>query len=169
MLVGSHASSAYGEPRATADVDIVIRMEPGDIPVLGRAFPEPHYYFNAGSAQEAIQHGTQFNIIHREMGHKVDFMIARMDLYGRHQIARKVRIEVMAGVEGFAASPEDIIINKMLFYREGGIDKHLRDIAGILKVTKSIDRAYIEQWLDEFEIREIWDAICNRLEQDRGN
>ena len=37
--------------------------------------------------------------------------------------------------EGYTARPEDLIISKMLYYREGGSEKHLRDITGMLKVS----------------------------------
>ena len=52
----------------------------------------------------------------------------------------------------------------MEFYREGGSDKHLRDITGILKVSGEwIDEAYIVEWADRMELRPIWDAIKRRL------
>ncbi|RPJ03448.1 MAG: hypothetical protein EHM31_00745 [Candidatus Aminicenantes bacterium] len=39
-------------------------------------------------------------------------------------------------------TPEDVILKKMVFYRDGGSDKHLRDIAGILKISSdAIDLA----------------------------
>ncbi len=35
----------------------------------------------------------------------------------------------------------------MEFYREGGSDKHLRDIASMLAISGSqIDRAYVDRW-----------------------
>lgn len=48
-------------------------------------------------------------------------------------------IDIVAGI----AAPEDVIIKKMEYYREGGSEKHLRDITGILLTTGAdIDRPY---------------------------
>jgi hypothetical protein len=47
---------------------------------------------------------------------------------------------------GVLSSPEDAILKKMEFFKAGGSDKHLRDIAGVLKMSgQEIDRPYIEQ------------------------
>ena len=52
----------------------------------------------------------------------------------------------------------------MDFYREGGSDKHLRDIAGTLKISGSkIDRAYITQWAEKLGLAEIWEALQQRV------
>ena len=41
----------------------------------------------------------------------------------------------------------------------GGSDKHLRDIAGILKVSRGqIDMEYIDQWAATLGVAEIWEA-----------
>lgn len=60
------------------------------------------------------------------------------------------------------ASPEDVILKKMEYYREGGSDKHLRDIAGILKISGAqIDRAYIEDWASRLGVSEIWRQVSD--------
>ena len=62
------------------------------------------------------------------------------------------------------ASPEDVIIKKMEYYREGGSEKHLRDITGILKVSAGeIDQAYIVEWAERLGLAPIWTAIQQRL------
>jgi hypothetical protein len=67
-------------------------------------------------------------------------------------------------VTAFVASPEDVIIGKMLYYREGGSEKHLRDITGILKVSgDQVDRAYVARWAAELGVTEIWQAVLRRL------
>ena len=67
------------------------------------------------------------------------------------------------------ASPEDVIIKKMEFYRDGGSEKHLRDITGILKISgDAVDRNYISEWAKRLELTDIWDAILKRLEERRS-
>ncbi len=165
MIVGSYATSLYGDPRYTQDIDIVVRLERGDIPVLERAFPEPEYYLSAAAADDAITRSTQFNVIHAGSGNKLDFMIAHRDLWGREQISRRVKRRFLSDLEAHVASPEDLIISKMRYFKEGTSDKHLRDIAGMLKVSNElIDRAYVEKWATHFDLMDIWEAILDRVE-----
>lgn len=50
-----------------------------------------------------------------------------------HGFSRAVRTRLQPGWEAMFSSPEDSIVSKMEFFREGGSEKHLRDIAGILR------------------------------------
>ena len=61
------------------------------------------------------------------------------------------------------ASPEDVIVKKMEFFRLGESEKHIRDICGILRTQGGkIDRAYIQHWAARLGLTEIWDAILER-------
>ena len=66
------------------------------------------------------------------------------------------------GVSVPVASPEDIILMKLRYFAAGGSDKHLRDIAGILRVMRErIDRDYIDRWALELGVMEQWRAVSN--------
>ena len=57
-----------------------------------------------------------------------------------------------------------MILKKLEFYREGGSEKHLRDIAGILKVRgEMVDRAYIESWAEQLGVAEGWKLLKDRV------
>ncbi len=43
MVTGAVAAIAYGEPRLTNDVDLVMRLEPGDAPALQSAYASAEY------------------------------------------------------------------------------------------------------------------------------
>ena len=75
-------------------------------------------------------------------------------------------MRILPDTEGYTASPEDIIISKMKYYRQGGSEKHLRDITGIVKVSgKDVDFKYIANWAEKLELSEIWEAILRRVEK----
>jgi hypothetical protein len=59
------------------------------------------------------------------------------------------------------APPEHVIIGKLEFYREGGSEKHLRDIRGMLAVT-DIDEAFLEKEIAARGLHEAWRAAENR-------
>jgi hypothetical protein len=165
LFVGSLASSAYGEPRYTADIDIVVDLVPEQIESLCAAFPAPDYYVSRDAAIDAARRRRQFNVIHTLSANKIDFMISRGDAWSQNQLARRRREQILAGIEGFTASPEDIIISKMIYYREGRSEKHTRDITGMLKVSgDEIDREYITDWAERLGLTDIWTIILARLE-----
>ncbi|MFM9960057.1 MAG: hypothetical protein ACKV2Q_02395 [Planctomycetaceae bacterium] len=69
-------------------------------------------------------------------------------------------------VDGFSASPEDIILSKMRYYKEGGSEKHLRDIAGILCVWAiDVDRDYIANWAQRLKVSDVWESVLRRVAQ----
>lgn len=48
----------------------------------------------------------------------------------------------------------------MDFFREGGSEKHLRDITGILMVSgDQLDHDYIENWAEQMGLETIWRTI----------
>ena len=51
-----------------------------------------------------------------------------------------------------------MILRKLQFYREGGSDKHLRDIRFILAATP-IDREFVETEVARRGLQETWQAI----------
>lgn len=115
MVVGSYASGVLGEPRFTQDIDIVVSLIREDVPVLCRAFSDPQYYIDSESAYEAMRTGGMFNLIHPGSGNKVDFMMARTDEWGRHQMYNRSKIRITQTITGCVASPDDIIIAKLLY------------------------------------------------------
>ena len=165
MLVGSLASGAYGEPRLTQDIDVVIDLHPSQVDALCEAFPESDFYVSRDAARQAVTRGGQFNVIHPGSGNKIDFMIARKDAWGQAQMSGRQRTLILPRTEGYTARPEVIILSKMQYYLEGGSEKHLRDITGIMKVSgDEVDRAYVELWARRLGVQDIWRAILGRLE-----
>jgi hypothetical protein len=160
MVVGSYGSGAWGEPRFTRDIDILVDLKPEDASRLCGEFPFPEFYLSLDAVLDAVSRRGQFNVIHPSSGIKIDFIMEGTGAWAGQQLGRRVKIRLEPDLELFVAAPEDVIIGKMIYYREGGSDKHLRDIAGILKISgESVDMAYIERWAKDLDLVEIWDRI----------
>jgi hypothetical protein len=161
-VVGSYASGAWGEPRMTRYIDIVIALDQSQIESLCREFPDSSFYVSPSAVLEAIERRSQFNVIHRASGNRIDFMIATGGGPSDDQLKRRQLIEFAPTVSGYVATPEDVILGKLVYYREGGSEKHLRDIKGILKVSgSSLDREYLERRADELGVTSFWQTILD--------
>jgi len=164
LVTGSVAAMAYGEPRLTNDIDIVAAVKEGHISELISAFPESEFYISADMIRDAIRHRSQFNIIHPSSGLKVDIIIPGESAFDKSGFGRVRRISPSESYQANFASPEDVIIIKMECYRDGGSEKHLRDITGIMMISGStIDEDYISDWANKLGIIEIWEAVKKRI------
>lgn len=161
----SHASMAFGESRLTNDIDVLVALNPEYLHVFLAAFPAPKFYVSEDGARHAVKAGGMFNIIHPESGQKID-VIVPSDGFDRWQPSRTVRAPVFPGREARFVAPEDLVLKKMQYYREGGSEKHLRDIAGMSKVLGArLDRAYIEMMSERMGLADVWRAVVTRLAQ----
>jgi hypothetical protein len=165
VTVGSLATIAYGEPRFTNDIDLVIDLKANQLDEFCDAFPPPAYYLSREAARAAIRDRRQFNIIHIAAGLKADCILPATP-FDAAQFSRAVRKRVRDDFEALFAAPEDVILKKMEYYLLGGSDKHLRDIAGVLKISAEIvDRSYIATAAERLGLTDIWKAIVSRTDK----
>lgn len=158
MIVGAIAAIAYGKPRTTHDVDLVIEVYEKDIPELLSVFGK-EFYISEEGIKDAILHKTMFNIIHLESGIKIDFWLLHGDKYDLERFKRKRKINVFKQ-QVHMTSPEDIIIKKLLWYKDSDIDKHLEDALGVLEIQyNNLDFQYIDKWAKELGIEQNWKKI----------
>ena len=163
-VVGSMASMAYAEPRFTNDVDILADLKLDGVAPLCVAFPPPDYYVSESAAREAILRKRQFNILHLPSGLKVDLIIPPDSEFARSELSRGRRLTSEGEFSVWFGSPEDVLLNKLIFYKCGGSEKHLRDVASMLKIQGDrIERTYIEQWVDRLGVRDEWQLVCDRI------
>jgi hypothetical protein len=166
LVTGSTATIFYGEPRLTNDIDVVVALPTERVAEFCRAFPTPEFYLSEDAVRAAVVEHGQFNIIHPTSGLKVDVIIPADTPFNRSRFARATRVEPAAEFHASFASAEDVIIKKMEYYRDGGSEKHLRDITGVLKISgDSLDREYIAHWASELGLVSIWQAILERVSQ----
>lgn len=164
FVTGSVATIFYGEPRFTNDIDIVADLRLEQIRAFCASFPGDEYYVSEESARRAVLRRQQFNLIHPRSGLKVDFMIPSGNSFNASRFDRARRVCPVESFEASFSSPEDVILKKMEYYREGGSDKHLRDITGIFKILgEDLDTGYIDDWAGRLEVESIWQSLKDRI------
>jgi hypothetical protein len=75
LVTGSVATIAYGEPRFTNDIDIVIDLPPERVADFCAGFEGGEFYINPTAVAEAARTKRHFNVIHPGAGFKIDFML----------------------------------------------------------------------------------------------
>lgn len=162
FLVGSLASMHYGRPRFTNDIDLVLNLTAQQVGPFEAAFPLEDYYCPPREILEAevVQKGS-FNLIHQGSGIKVDIVLCKPTEFYGSELRRRRKVALAAGFEAWVASPEDVILKKLDFYREGGSEKHLMDIAGML-AANPIEESYMESWVRKLGLQEQWERARKR-------
>ena len=159
LISGSVAAMLYGEPRVTHDIDFVIFLRAQDIARLPEAYPMPEFYLPTAEtiATEAARESKgQFNVIHMASGLKGDFHTANRDEFHAWAFLN-VRQYVMEGLTVRLDPPEYVIVRKLEYFREGGSEKHLRDIRAMLHVSdEQINRADLDEWVRRRGVEAEW-------------
>jgi hypothetical protein len=166
LVTGSVAAMAFGEPRMTNDIDIVAAVRYEHVGGLMAAFPEEEFYISEEAIRDAIRHQTQFNIIHPFSGMKIDIIIRNNTRFNDSRFSRIRRVKAGENFETNFAAPEDIILMKLQYYRDGVSEKHLRDVSGILKISgPEVNKDYIALWAERLNLMDIWNLILDKIGQ----
>lgn len=159
MVVGSLSSIMYGEPRMTKDMDIVIDIQMKDVTKFENLFPASGFYCPPPEVlrSEVVARG-QFNLIHHDSGLKIDVILRKQSPHSIEEFQRRRKLSFATGFDAFVASPEDVIVKKLEYYREGGSEKHLTDIRGVLAQTE-VDHDYLERWIKTLGLKSEWSQV----------
>jgi hypothetical protein len=163
MVTGSVASSLYGEPRSTHDIDLVVQIHEPDIAPLLAAFPSPRFYVSESAAHQALAQGGMFNMLDTQGGSKVDFWSLGDAEYDVSAFQRR-RAEQFGGEEILFAAPEDVVLSKLRWAKlSGGSEKHLTDALRVYELQHGIlDEAYLSRWIARLELMELWSELLRR-------
>jgi hypothetical protein len=132
---GSLASSFAGEPRSTVDIDFVAALDQSDVATLVAALSQD-FYVDADAVSRAVRQRTSVNLIHQATQLKVDIFVAGGTPLDEQQLARRLEVTVAPGATLHVHPPEDILLQKLRWYRQGGevSDRQWRDVLGIIRV-----------------------------------
>ncbi len=156
-ITGGFAVSIWGRPRATFDVDIVVKLLEPDVAPLAKALRKisEFGYIDEDTAREALNKKGEFNFIHPESGLKIDFWIQQSDEFGLVQFKRKKNIMINNKKVTFI-SPEDLIISKLLWYQKSGSTRHMEDIQSVFKISGTkLDLDYLRKWAGKIKAVDI--------------
>ncbi len=164
MVTGSVAAILYGEPRMTHDVDLVVFLRSDDIERLQEAFAFPAFYIPPADVianEIAREQRGHFNLVHCDTGFKADFYTTGRDDLNAWGF-RHIRHLEYCGERLTVAPPEYVILRKLEYYREGGSDKHLRDIRSMLAISGGeLDRRELAEWVCRRGLEPQWKQLSS--------
>lgn len=146
MAVGAIAAGAYGIPRSTRDVDVLVSVRvPGSVEALVARL-DPQVEFDPQVVFDTITWGRRH--VGRSRGtppFKVELFETFDDPFVRSEFERRQHVYVpMLTRPTWLPTPEDVIVQKLRWGRV----KDLEDARDVLAVQgpESLDMAYIEHW-----------------------
>ncbi len=164
---GSIAASFAGEPRASIDIDIVVALDESHIPALVSSL-EPDFYVDADALRRAVRNRASANLVHYSTQLKIDIFVAGGTPLDDQQLARRQAVDVGGGRVIHVHPPEDIVLQKLRWYRIGGevSDRQWRDVQGIIRTQGSrLDREYLTR---SAPVLGVADLLARALQEGRG-
>ena len=155
---GSVASSIYGDPRSTNDIDFVVSLPLGRVARFREALG-PDFELDTDMLREALQRGSCANGFYLPVLTKIDLFGLGPEPFDAMEFSRRRPIAVgSAGELLVVKSEEDSVLRKLLWYRAGAevSDRQWRDVVSLLRVNApTLDAAYLTAWAERLRCADL--------------
>lgn len=162
MVVGSFSSNVYGVERSTKDADLVLKLESQSISALIRALG-PEFKFDAQMGFETVTMTSRYVANFVDPPFKIELFILSEDAHDQERFRRR-RLEPIRGRPVPVASPEDVVVTKLRWSKNGRRRKDIEDVASVLAVQAGkLDMGYIRGWCEQHGTRELLEKTLASL------
>jgi len=165
-LTGGITSVAYGEPRMTQDVDVVVENEAlaHALDSFIAAAQQAGFLLDAGSVQRAVANRSMFQLFDMSEALKVD-------LYPRElvpgELDRSTLLEIFAGMQLPVASRPDAAASKLAWAAKGSA-KSRRDLRQIVRRMTAVDRAELDRLAALLRLGSLLDEVLAEPDEISG-
>jgi hypothetical protein len=169
LIGGAIAEWAWGEPRATQDRDLVVKIPIKSINKLSKELEKRDMLVPAEIILDAVvedRADIPINAIHMYSGLKADlYPVRKGDELRQSAFQRREQVDYGPPIgKVYVHSPEDLILYKLIYFGLSQQSKHSRDIAAILKSKKNeLDMNYIEQWAARLGLGSLWKEMLDNI------
>lgn len=169
LVGGAVAAWAWGEPRTTMDLDLVIDVPVESITKLSQELEKRDMLVPIEIILDAVledRADIPINAIHSHSGFKADLYPLRPnDELRRSALERRIKMDLGPQIgEIYLHSPEDLILYKLWYFSLGQQTKHLRDITSIvMTLGDQLDLNYIETWANRKGLNTLWQELLERI------
>jgi len=169
LIGGAIAEWAWGEPRATQDLDLVVKIPIKSVKKLSKELEKRDMLIPAEIILDNIledRADIPINAIHMYSGLKADLYPVRDgDELRQSAFQRRQLVDYGPPIgKVYIHSPEDLILYKLIYFGLSQQSKHSRDIAAILKSKKDeLDLDYIEGWVTRLGLTSLWNEMLDNV------
>lgn len=169
MIGGAIAEWAWGEPRATQDLDLVVSIPIKAVDRLSKELEKRNMLIPAEIILDSIleeQADIPLNAIHMYSGLKVDlYPVREGDELRQSAFQRRERVDYGPPIgQVYIHSPEDLILYKLIYFGFSQQPKHSRDIAAILRAKKNrLDFRYIDKCVTRLGLDSVWREMLDSV------
>ena len=157
VIVGGMTVIAYGAPRTTMDADFIIQMEIEDMKNFAVFLGENGFFSEPEDIEIAMKEKSHFSAIDKETPLRLDIKGVYNEMDRR--TLKNRRAMTFQGTKIFLASPEDVILGKLLY----GSEQDIEDAEGIyVRQLPVLDIQYLEGVC-------VAEGLSERLDEMRGN
>lgn len=167
LLGGALAAGAWGEPRSTQDVDLVIGLPPERIERLSAELASRDILLPPDLMLDQLletRGDVALVAYHRSAGFKAELFLLRPgDELRATALQRRTWLELEPPLGGvYVHSAEDLILYKLSYYKLSAQTKHLRDIVSLLLARGALlDYGYLSHWVLRLSVQAQWRALLS--------
>ena len=146
MVTGSFASNVHGIPRSTKDADLILEAPPEQIDRLLDALrpplrPDPQMLL------ETVTSSRRWIVRLARSPFVIELFLLDNHAFDRSRFDRRVRGEVLPGMEAWLPTAGDVIVQKLRWSVRAKRPKDFSDACEVIQVQAGqLDWSYIEKW-----------------------
>lgn len=164
-ITGGAVSSAYGEPRLTQDIDIVISPSRAQAVVedLITRLKLTDFLFTEAVVRNSVACGDLFQLLDTQESLK-------LDVYPRElipgELERSVSVEIFEGLFLPVVSRQDAALSKLIWISKGSA-RSRRDLRSIFRLSSDADRREILKFATHFGLASLLDEVLREPDEIR--
>lgn len=162
MLTGSMALVHYAVPRATVDIDVVVKILPENIDKFIAEF-ENDYYIPTDRARQAARQKGMFNILNNQTILKIDCVVYKDSDFEINAFSRRQKVNYAGEFDVWIISKEDLILSKLNWAKKTRSERQMLDVASIIR--NGFERNYVEHWAKKLGVDELLQECFELLER----
>ena len=162
-LTGGSVSSAYGEPRLTQDIDIVVSPEIAKrrLDRLIDQFASSDFLFTETVVRQAVRTGEMFQLLDQTESLK-------LDIYPRElipqELQRSQRLELFEGVFLPVVSRIDAAISKLIWIAKGS-QRSRRDFRSMFRSCDPQQQLEVREQVAQWNLEALLDEVLSETDE----
>ena len=163
LITGGAAAIAYGDPRTTQDIDLVIEATAIQerLEQFIAQLQREKFLYSEPTVRTAVASGRQFQLL--DTGSSL-----KLDLYPRELVPgaldRAVQVEIMPGLTLPVASRPDLVLSKLIWINKGS-HKSRRDLRQIMLRIDALEAEQVHQLANQMNLRELLNEVLSETEE----